>query len=123
MQMSYANAMIGLTNALCNDCALYAIDRLLVTDLDVNLLWMQTKCDASLDFFFPMLMLLDKNANVIFLFKMQMSYAGMKMHSLFLMMPAHIFNRDARVSLQGWRCKFLVVQMPSNEHVMMQMFM
>ena len=59
----------------------------------------------------------------IFLFKMQMSYVGMKMQSLFLMMPAHIFNRDARVSLQGWRCKFLVVQMPSNGHVMMQMFM
>ena len=50
-----------------------------------------------------------------------MSYAGMKMQSLFMMMPAHIFNRDARVFLQGWGCKFLVVQVPSNGHVMKQM--
>ena len=34
-----------------------------------------------------------------FLFKMQMSYAGMKIQSLFMMMPAHIFNRDANVFL------------------------
>ena len=47
----------------------------------------------------------------------------MKMQSLFMMMPAHIFNRDARVSLQGWRCKFLVVQVPSNGHVMKQMLL
>ena len=32
----------------------YAINRLLTTDLDVNLLWMQTKHDASLDFLFLM---------------------------------------------------------------------
>ena len=38
MQMSYANAMTGLTNVLCNHCALYAIDRLLTTNLDVILL-------------------------------------------------------------------------------------
>ena len=44
----------------------YAFDRLLTTDLDVNLLWMQTKCDASLDSSFPMLMLLDEDANAIF---------------------------------------------------------
>ena len=72
-------------------------------------------------FLFSMLMLLDEDANAIFLFKMQMSYAGMKMQSLFMMMPAHIFNRDARVFLQGWRCKFLMVQVPSNGYVMMQM--
>ena len=65
-----------------------------------------------------------KNLNFFFyLFMMQMSYAGMKMQSLFMMMPAHIFNRDARVSLQGWRCKFLVVQVPSNGHVMKQMLL
>ena len=51
MQMSYANAMIGLTNVICKHCALTAIDRLLITDLDVDFLWMQTKYDASLDFF------------------------------------------------------------------------
>ena len=48
-------------------------------------------------------MLLDEDANAIFLFRMQMSYTGMKMQSLFMMMPAHIFNRGANVSLQGWR--------------------
>ena len=35
---------------------LYAINRLLATSLDVNLLWMQTKCDANLDFSFSMQM-------------------------------------------------------------------
>ena len=44
----------------------YAIYRLLITDLDVNFLWMQTKCDANLDFLFPMPMLLDEDANAIF---------------------------------------------------------
>ena len=68
MQMSYANAMIGLTNALCNHCALTAINRLLTTDLTINFLWMQTKHDANLDFLFPMLMLLDEDANAIFFF-------------------------------------------------------
>ena len=29
----------------------YAIDKLLTIYLDVNSLWMQTKCDVSLDFF------------------------------------------------------------------------
>ena len=46
----------------------YAIDRLLTTDLDVNLLWMQIKYDASLDFLFPMLMLLDEDANFFFIY-------------------------------------------------------
>ena len=52
----------------------YVIDRLLTTDLDVNFLWMQAKCDASLDFSFPMLMLLNEDANAIFLLMMQMSH-------------------------------------------------
>ena len=34
----------------------HAIYKLLTTDLDVNFLWMQTKCDASLDFSFLMQM-------------------------------------------------------------------
>ena len=46
----------------------YAMDKLLTTDLDVNLLWMQTKCDASLDFSFSVLMLLDEDANAIFIY-------------------------------------------------------
>ena len=37
-----------------NIVPLHAIDRLLTTDLDVKFLWMQTKCDASLDFSFLM---------------------------------------------------------------------
>ena len=52
-----------------------------------------------------MLMLLDEDANAKFLFMMQMSYAGMKMQSLFMMMLVRIFNRDANVFLQGWRCE------------------
>ena len=95
----------------------YVIYRLLITDLDVNFLWMQAKCDASLDFSFPMLMLLDEDANAIFLFMMQMSHAGMKMQSLFMMMLAHAFKL--------W-CKCLLtkmgMRMSSDGYVMMQMF-
>ena len=39
------------------------------------------------------------------------------------MVPANIFNRDANVSLQRWRCKNLVVQISSNGYVMMQMLL
>ena len=56
-------------------------------------------------------------------FMMQMSPAGVQMQSLSMMVPAHIFNRDANVSLQKWKCKNLVEQMPSNGHVMMQMLL
>ena len=51
---------------------------------------MQTKCDASLDSSFSMLMLLDDDANAIFM--MQMSHAGMEMKSLFMMVLAYIFK-------------------------------
>ena len=56
-------------------------------------------------------------------FMMQMSHARVQMQSLSMMVPAHIFNRDANVSLQRWRCKNLVVQMSSNGYVMMQMLL
>ena len=56
-------------------------------------------------------------------FTMQMSYAGMKIWSLFMMAPVHVFTRDANVSLQRWRCKCLAMQMPSNGYVMMQMLL
>ena len=89
MQMSYANAMIGFTNA---------IDRLLTTDLDVNPLWMQTKHDANLDFFlFLMQILPDKDANVISM--MQMSHAGMETQGLFMMMPVHVFKKQCKYLL------------------------
>ena len=39
------------------------------------------------------------------IFMMQMSHAGVRMQSLSMMVPVHIFNRDAKVSLQRWRCK------------------
>ena len=42
------------------------------------------------------------------IFMMQMSHAIVQMQHLSMMMPAHIFNRDARVSLQRWRCKCLL---------------
>ena len=54
---------------------------------------------------------------------MQVSYAGMKMQSLSMMVLVHIFNCDANVSLRRWRCKNLVVQMLSNGYVMMQMLL
>ena len=53
----------------------HAIDRLLTTDLDVNFLWMQTKCDASLDFSFLMQMLFTK-MQMRNVHMMQMSHAG-----------------------------------------------
>ena len=56
----------------------YAIDKLLTTDLDVNFLWMQTKCDASLDFCFWY---------KCFLTEMQMQFPW------------------CRCFTQGWRCK------------------
>ena len=72
---------------------------------------MQTKYDASLDFF-----IFDANAfhndadvkcpyDAHVIFMMQMFHAGVQMQSLSMMVPAHIFNRDANVSLQRWRCK------------------
>ena len=92
----------------------YAIDRLLTTDLDVNLLWMQTKHDASLDFLFLVQMLPNKDENVISM--MRMSHARMEMQSLFMMMPVHVFKT---------RCKCLLTEMEmrmsSNGYVMMQM--
>ena len=51
------------------------------------------------------------------------SHAGVQMQSLSMMVSTHIFNRDANVFLQRWRCKNLVVQMPSNGYVMMQMLL
>ena len=77
---------------------------------------MQTKCYASLDFF-----ILDANAfykdadaNVHMMhmspfrgaiFMMKMSHAMVQMQHLSMMMPVHVFTRDANVSLQRWRCK------------------
>ena len=78
---------------------------------------MQTKYDASLGFFlFSMQMLFTmmhmRNVHMMHMslfrdviFMMQMSHAGVQMQSLSMMVPALIFNRNANVSLQGWRCK------------------
>ena len=63
------------------------------------------------------------DADAIFLSMMQMSHAEVRMQSLSMMVPAYIFNYDANVSLQGWRCKNLVVQIPFNGYVMMQMLL
>ena len=51
---------------------------------------------------------------------MQMSHVMVQMQHLSMMVLAHVFTRDANVSLRGGDAKCLVVQMPSNEHVMMQ---
>ena len=53
----------------------------------------------------------------------QMSHVGVRMQSLSMMVPVHIFNYGANVSLQGWRYKNLMVQMPSNGYVMVQMLL
>ena len=81
----------------------YVIDRLLTTDLDVNFLMNANKMRYKSRFLlFPMLMLLDKDASAIFFSSMmQISHAGVRMQSLSMMVPAHIFNCDANVSLQG----------------------
>ena len=39
------------------------------------------------------------------IFMMQMSHAMVQMQCLSMMVPVHIFTRDANVSLQRWRCK------------------
>ena len=71
---------------------------------------MQTKCYASLDFPFPMQMLFTRmqmrNVHMMHMspfrdviFMMQMSHAGVQMQSLSMIVPVHIFNRDANVFL------------------------
>ena len=95
---------------------------------------MQTKCYASLDFPFSIQMLFTRmqmrSVHMMHMspfrdaiFMMQMSHAGVQMQSLSMMVPAYIFNRDANVSLQRWRCKNLMVQMPYNGYVMIQMLL
>ena len=79
-------------------------------------LWMQAKCDARLDFWFWYKCSLTKMQMQFFM--MQMFHAGMKMQSLFMMIPVHAFR--------PW-CKCLLtemeMQMSSNGYVMMQMFL
>ena len=80
----------------------HAINRLLTTNLDVNFLWMQTKCDASLDFSFLMQMLFIR-MQMRNVHMMQVSHAGVQMQNLSMMVPTHIFK--------PW-CKCLLVSMP-----------
>ena len=117
MQMSYANAMIGLTDALCTIVPQYVIDRLLTTDLDVNFLMNANKMWCKSRFFF----ISDANdpwrsckcnffiylwCRCLFAISMmQMSHAMVQMQCLSMMVPTHVFTRDANVSLQWWRCK------------------
>ena len=39
------------------------------------------------------------------IFMMRMSHAMVQMQRLTMMVPAHVFTRDANVFLQRWRCK------------------
>ena len=89
----------------------YAIDRLLTTDLDVNLLWMQTKCDASLDSSFPMLMLLGEDANAIFYLWCKCPMQGWKCKVYSWCCQCMHSNHDVNVSLQRWRCQCLLMGM------------
>ena len=92
------------------------------------------KCYASLDFSFPMQILFTmmqmRNVHMMHMslfrdaiFIMQVSHARVQMQNLSMMVPVHIFNRNANVFLQRWKCKNLVVQMPSNGYVLMQMLL
>ena len=38
-------------------------------------------------------------------FMMRMSHTMVQMQHLSMMVPVHVFTRDANVSLQRWRCK------------------
>ena len=100
MQMSYANAMIGLTNALCNHCAPICYLQTLnywprcQFSMNANEMWCESRFFIS-------------SANASWRrckckFMMQMSYAGMKMQSLFMMMLAR--------ALKLW-CKCLITKM------------
>ena len=104
----------------------YAIDRLLTTDLDVNFLWMQTKCNASLDFSFLMQLLFDKDVDAKCPYDAHVSFQRCNFHDADVPCKganAKFIHCDANVSLQRWRCKNLVVQMPFNGYVMMQMLL
>ena len=108
---------------------------------------MQTKCYASLDFLFSMQMLFTRmqmrNVHMMHMslfrgaiFMMQMSHAMVQMQRSSMMVPAHIFTRDANVFLQRWRCKnllmgmlwcicpfgYAMMQMPPCRYVMMRMY-
>ena len=52
---------------------------------------------------------------------LQISHAMVQMQHLSMMVPVHVFTRDANVPCRGADAKCFVVQMPSNGHVMMQM--
>ena len=73
---------------------------------------MQTKHDANLDFSFSMQMLFIRmqmqNVHMMHMshfrgaiFMMQMSHVMVQMQRLSMMVSAHVFTRDANVSLQG----------------------
>ena len=84
----------------------YAIDRLLTTDLDVYFLMNADKMWRKSRFFFFDANAFYQDADAKYpydapvllsevQFMMQMSYAGIKIWSSFMMTPAHVFTRDA----------------------------
>ena len=87
-------------------------------------LWMQVKCDASPDFWFWYKRFLTKMQKKKL---MQMSHAGMKMQSLFMMMLVHAFKpwckcllteMEMRMSFNG----YVMMQMSLGRNAMMPMF-
>ena len=127
LEMSCANAMIGLTNALCNHCASICYWQTLnywprcQSSMNANKMWCKSRFFIS-----------DANASwrrckCNFLFMMQMSHAGMKMQSLFMMMLVRAFKlwcnclpteMEMRQSSNG----YVMVQMSLCSNAMMQMF-
>ena len=108
MQMSYANAMIGLTNALCNHCAPICYWQTLgywpkcQFSMNANKTWCKSR------FFFI------SDTNVISM--MPMSHVGIETQGLFMRMPVHVFRTWCRCLLVE-----MEMQMSSNGYVMMQM--
>ena len=94
--------------------------------MNANKMLYKSKFSFSMQILFTKMQM--RNVNMVHMslfrdaiFLMQMSHVVVRMQSLSMMVPAHMFNRDANVSLQKWRCQCLVMQMPSNGYVMMQM--
>ena len=121
--MSYANAVIGLTNALCNHCApIYYWQTLNYWPRCQFSNECKQKCDVSLDFYFQCKCFSQWCRCEMFMWcKCPMQWCMCKVYPWWC-------QRTYLTVMQTSPCrdvdaKCLVVQMPSNGHVMMQMLL
>ena len=127
MQMSYANAMIGLTNALCNHCApicywqtlnywprcqfsmtankMWCKSRFFI--FDANASWRRCKCNFFI-----------YDANVPCRMKMQSSFMIMLVHAFKPWCKCLLIEMEMRMSSNG----YVMMQMSLCRNAMMQMF-